>query len=77
MGSYEIFKRDIEPKGFHVIPIEDFITEETVKKAALVLRNPDYAVETCELNYELGRRYYSYQVLKGYLEIIVNQVVGV
>jgi glycosyltransferase involved in cell wall biosynthesis len=76
MGSYEIFKRDIEPKGFGVIPIEDFITEETVEKAAKVLRDPEYGVEMCDLNYELGRRYYSYKVLESYLEIIVNQVVG-
>jgi glycosyltransferase involved in cell wall biosynthesis len=76
MGSYEIFKRDIEPKGFRVITIGDFITEETVEKAASVLRNPDFAAEMSELNYELGRRYYSYEVLKSYLEIIVNQVVG-
>jgi glycosyltransferase involved in cell wall biosynthesis len=76
MGSYEIFKRDIEPKGFSVILIEDFVTEQTVDRAAMVLRNPDYAAEMCQVNYELGRRYYSYEVLKRYLDIIVNQMVG-
>jgi glycosyltransferase involved in cell wall biosynthesis len=76
MASYEIFKRDIEPKGFDVIPIEDFITDDTVGQAAALLRNPDHALEMCQRNFELGRRYYSYQVLQSYLEILVNQVVG-
>lgn len=76
MASYEIFKRDIEPKGFDVIRIEDFITDDTVEQAAALLCNPDRALEMCQRNFELGRHYYSYQVLERYLAILVNQVVG-
>src|SRR3989304_4590711 len=33
MSSYEIFRTDIQPKGFRVIEFEDFMTKETVDKA--------------------------------------------
>jgi glycosyltransferase involved in cell wall biosynthesis len=76
MASYEIFKRDIEPKAFQVIPIEDFITPETVARSAEVLRNPDLAAEMCQRNYELGRRYYSYHVLEDLLTVLLYLTMG-
>jgi glycosyltransferase involved in cell wall biosynthesis len=74
MSTYEIFRRDIEPKGFRVIGFEDFITEETVRQAQAILRDPALATEMTRHNYELGRRYYSYRVLEKSLVVLLNQM---
>lgn len=76
MGTYEIFLRDIEPKGFDVVPIREFITEETVDRAVEILRDPQRTAEMCDHNYELGRRYYSFQTLRNHLVVLLSQSVG-
>jgi glycosyltransferase involved in cell wall biosynthesis len=77
MSTYEIFRRDIEPKGFKVIRFGDFITEETVHKTQAILHDSALAAEMTEHNYELGRRYYSYRVLKNHLVMLMNQILGI
>jgi glycosyltransferase involved in cell wall biosynthesis len=77
MSSYEIFRRDIEPKGFQVVRFDDFITEDTVRQAQAILRDPALAAEMTERNYELGRRYYSYRVLEDRLGVLLNQILGI
>lgn len=77
VSIYEIFRRDILPKGFRVIGFEDFITEEHVRRALEVLSDPGLAEEMSEHNYELGRRYYSYRVLENRLAGLLDRIVGV
>jgi glycosyltransferase involved in cell wall biosynthesis len=76
MSTYEIFKTDIKPKGFRVIEFENFISENTVKEAREVLRNPDLVAEIVEYNYELGRRHYSYTALEKRLVAVISQCMG-
>jgi len=76
MSTYEIFRRDIEPKGFRVVGFEDFVTEETVRQARAIMCDPALAAEMAEHNYELGRRYYSYCVLEKSLVMLLNQIFG-
>lgn len=77
ISTYEIFRRDIQPKGFRVIGFEDFITEETVQRAEAALRDPALVAEMTEHNYELGRRYYSYRVLENHLAVLMHQIMGI
>ncbi len=60
MSSYEIFRTDIQPKGFRVIEFEDFMTKETVDQARRVLEDNRLAAEMVDHNFEVGRRYYSF-----------------
>ncbi|MFQ6000099.1 MAG: glycosyltransferase [Anaerolineae bacterium] len=76
MSAYEIYRRDIQPKGFLVIEFGDFVTEDTIHQAQAVLRDPALAAEMTELNYELGRRYYSYRMLEKRLVALVNECFG-
>ena len=76
MSTYEIFRTDIEPKGFDVIGFTDFITQGTVKRAEEVLNNPGMAQEIADHNYELGRRYYSYRILEHSLVALINESFG-
>ena len=72
VSTYEIYRRDIRPKGFRVIEFGDFITEDTIHQAQAVLGDPALAAEMSERNYELGRRYYSYHVLENCLVVLMN-----
>ncbi len=72
MSSYEIFKTDIRPKGFEVISFGDFITDQTVKHARAILRDPSMARKMVEHNYQLGRRYYSHAVLTKRLKTLIE-----
>jgi glycosyltransferase involved in cell wall biosynthesis len=76
MSTYEIFKTDIQPKGFKVIGFEDFITDECVRQARAVLLDPRAAAEMVEHNYELGRRHYSYTTLEKRLVALLSEHFG-
>ena len=62
--GYDVFRIDIQPKGFEVIAFHDFITAETVRQAEAVLDDPALTDDMADCNYELGRCYYSYSVLE-------------
>jgi hypothetical protein len=72
ISTYEIYRRDIQPKGFQVIEFGEFVTEETVRQAREVIKKPGLSAEMTEHNYQLGRRYYSYSVLENLLVGLLN-----
>lgn len=76
LSTYEIFRTDIQPKGFKVIGFGDYITDETVHQAREILQNPQLANEMTEHNFELGRRYYSYRILEARLRVLIHQCLG-
>jgi glycosyltransferase involved in cell wall biosynthesis len=76
MSTYEIFKTDIQPKGFKVIGFEDFITDDCVHHAQEALRNPALVAEMVEHNYELGRKHYSYRTLEKRLVALISEALG-
>lgn len=76
MNTYEIFRTDIQPKGFRVIGFEDFLTEETVQQTRTVLENPTLAEEMVEHNYQVGKRYYSYRALEKRLAALMSECLG-
>lgn len=76
INTYEIFKTDIQPKGFKVIGFDDFIGGGCVRFARRVLHHPELAAEMTDYNYQLGRRYYSYSVLKNHLVALMSECLG-
>lgn len=74
MSTYEIFKTDIQPKGFRVVGFDEFITETTVSESLNLLDNPALVEEIVEHNYELGRMYYSYRVLEEHLIALLGEM---
>ena len=63
VNRYSIFVEDIEPCGFEVIPFESFVTQEVVDRIKLFLEREN-STDVAESNYELGKRYFSYEVLE-------------
>lgn len=76
VNNYSIFATDIKPKGFKVIELEDYVTDEAIHLTREVLKNPDLAREMADHNYELGRRYYSYSTLRQKLRTLMLNCFG-
>lgn len=76
MQNYEIFKLDIQPKGFEVITINGFLTEDVVNKVEQVLQKPSIAREWTEKNFQLGRKYYSFETLEVRLSTLLEEAFG-
>lgn len=76
MSTYEIFKTDIQPKGFKIIAFDEFLSDSSVREAREVLENPEKAGEMVEHNYEIGRRNYSYRVLESRLKTALDESLG-
>jgi len=76
MSTYEIFRTDIQPKGFKVIGFGDFIDQETVDKTRSLIDDPEKKLEMVERNFELGRRYFSYRVLEARLKVLLDECLG-
>ena len=74
VNRYSIYIADIEPKGFDVITIEGFVTEETIAKINEVLENEERRERMVETNYRLGTRYFSYEVLERSLLNLVDML---
>jgi len=64
VNNYSIYHSDIKPKGFWTVEMDDYVSAETVRLALDVLRRPELGREMAEHNYDLARRYFSYEVLR-------------
>jgi len=73
VNRYSIFQQDIEPVDFDVVVMENYVTSETVDAVRAILETPE-AVEMMTLkNFELGRRFFSYQLLEQRLkQVLMN-----
>jgi len=77
VNNYSIYAIDIKPKGFKVIELDDYVNSEAVELTKKILTDPDLAEEMVEHNYELGRRYYSYSILRQRLKVLLSNCFGV
>jgi len=63
-----VYWPDIGSKGFRTVQIEDNnLTDEAVDSIRAILSDPQAQREVAEHNFELGRRYFSYEVLEALL----------
>lgn len=75
VNRYDIFMRDIEPKGFKTITIEGFVTPKTVEQVQQLLQDKEQQQEMTEHNFKLGKKYYSYEVLRDKLRYLLNSAI--
>jgi glycosyltransferase involved in cell wall biosynthesis len=76
ISSYEIFRTDIQPKGFDVVVFNDFIEDNTVERAREILHQPELVDEMVEHNYAVGRQYYSFAALERQLQALLTRCLG-
>ena len=74
VNNYEpVYMPDIGSKGFKTIMIEHGnLTDSSVSSMAEVIYNPDIAAEMAAFNYELGKKYFSYDTLREKLEELIS-----
>jgi mannosylglucosylglycerate synthase len=76
LNRYSIFARDIEPKGFRIPIIDGFITRKVLDEVRRLLEDRDYQREVVDHNYEIARRFFSYNVARRKLGILIANVLG-
>jgi glycosyltransferase involved in cell wall biosynthesis len=64
VNRYSIFQQDIEPVGFNVVMMDNYITPETVDEIRDLLDAPAVVRMSTEKNFELARRYFSFELLE-------------
>jgi len=72
VNNYSIYSTDIKPKGFDVIEIDGYITDEALDKTRRVLTDSKRCKEMVEHNYRLANKYFSYHVLQRKLKILIS-----
>jgi mannosylglucosylglycerate synthase len=76
VNNYTIFDVDIRPKGFRVIHFDGFITDATLERTRQVLTDRSLAQRMVDKNFTLGKRYYSYPVIRRTLRSILTRLFG-
>ena len=71
VNRYSIYSMDIKPKGFSVIEIDGYVTDDVIRQAREVLENPELSKKMVEKNYEIATRCYSYSVLEQKLKNLI------
>jgi glycosyltransferase involved in cell wall biosynthesis len=77
VNDYAIYDSDIDPKGFETIKMTDYVTDETVRRAREVLENPQAGRRMADRNYELARRFFSYEVASERLCAMLTSCFGI
>jgi glycosyltransferase involved in cell wall biosynthesis len=64
VNEYSIYTKDIKPRGFDVIELPGYVTGEAVAKTKALLEDPKGIEAAVNRNYEIGRCFFSYEVLE-------------
>ncbi len=76
VNNYTIYATDIRPKGFKAIEFDGFITDDTLDDVREVLTSPELVQEITEHNYELARKFFSYNTLQQQLDALLISFFG-
>ncbi|WP_442511218.1 glycosyltransferase [Novipirellula sp. SH528] len=76
VNRYSIFVADIEPKGARVIAMDGYLTREVVNKVRRIIDDEKFRTEMVDFNYEIGKAFFSYSVLRRKLRSLVTNFTG-
>lgn len=76
INRYEIFARDIEPKGFRMPTIDNFVTRGNVEEVRRLLEEPDHRRQTVDHNYNVASHFFSYGVARRKMRALIANVLG-
>ncbi len=77
INRYNIYTRDIEPKGFQLPVMNGFVSKKVVDNVRLLLEDHEYRTRIMDYNYEKAARFFSYSVLRRSLKALITNVTGV
>ena len=76
VNRYAIFIADIEPKGFEVITMNGFLTRHVLDQVRRVISDDEYRTQMVDQNLELGKKFFSYSVLRRKLRSLITSFTG-
>ena len=76
VNTYSIYTMDIKPKGFDVIEIDGYVTDEAVRKTREVLMDAELRRKMVKHNYETAEKYFSYSILSKKLRNVIADCTG-
>ncbi len=76
VNTYSIYTLDIKPKGFSVIEIDGYVSDNAVRETRNILENAKRCRKMVDHNYNLASRYYSYAVLDKKLKNLISDDFG-
>ena len=76
VNTYSIYAMDIKPKGFSVIEMDGYVSDETVRRTRKILTDPELRSNMVKHNYETAQKYYSYSVLHNKLKNLISDCTG-
>jgi hypothetical protein len=74
VNRYQIFSKDIEPKGFNFVVMDGFLSKRTIQNVKDILESPTQQEKIAYLNYEVASRHYSYAVLRSSLNFMIDEL---
>ncbi len=77
VNLYSVYLLDIKPKGFMVVEMDGYVTDKTIERTREILKNPVLARTMVIENYELGKRHFSYGVLRRRLKMLLSETLGI
>lgn len=63
VNTYSIYARDIKPKGFAVVEIDGYVTDDAVAETRRLLEDPALRDKMAHQNYAVAARHFSFEVL--------------
>jgi len=64
VNRYSIFQQDIEPIGFSVVLMDNYVTPETVEQVRAMLDTPSMGEMAAGKNFALAKRFFSFELLE-------------
>ena len=77
VNQYSIYEIDINPKGFHTIEFNGFITERCVELAQRALHDEMWVQDMVDTNYQIARRHYSFTILQHHFQALLTNMFGI
>jgi len=75
INRYDIFARDIEPKGFEFPMMEGYVRRSLVEKVRELLNNPELRIQQAEHNYQTAQKFFSYEVVRRKLNAVIANLI--
>ena len=67
---------DIEPKGFQFIAVNESQGPETAEQVKRVIHDAEFRQQMVDHNFELGRVFFSYSLLRHKLQSLIFNITG-
>ena len=73
VNTYSIYTKDIKPKGFSAIEIDGYVTQASIERTREVLEDAELRKRMVDQNYEVAKRFFSYDFLRRRLRSYIIQ----